>query len=290
MKTIQFKVTIICILVLLTGCSNNKPSQQNTSLENSTRIVDSVVGDWYECDDRGDVYVWTFREGTMYSRVPEEDFGKKLNLAKYTVKGDKIEFLNKTVTLEYTDYGLELGYEGDFARQVKLYEHREDAINNSEEYWTTDAYYETLKDENGYVIIDGVLKKYFTNDKEIVIPDNVTEIGSSLIVTELEYIDKVTIPGNVKKIDISAFNETLIKCVVIEEGVEEIGEYAFANTCPFEIYIPTSIKLIGDAAFMSSEGNHDGKIYVKKGSYAEKYFKEYLNENNYDGAEIIVEE
>ena len=46
---------IICIFTLLTGCSNNKPSQENTSLENSTRIVNSVVGDWYECDDRGDV-------------------------------------------------------------------------------------------------------------------------------------------------------------------------------------------------------------------------------------------
>jgi len=287
MKTIQFKVTIICILVLLTGCSNNKPSQQNTSLENSTRIVDSVVGDWYECDDRGDVYVWTFREGTMYSRVPEEDFGKKLNLAKYTVKGDKIEFLNKTVTLEYTDYGLELGYEGDFARQVKLYEHREDAINNSEEYWTTDAYYETLKDENGYVIIDGVLKKYFTNDKEIVIPDNVTEIGSSLIVTDLEDIDKIILPGNVKKIGKSAFNETPVRCIVMEEGVEEIGEYAFTDSYFAEVYIPESVNYIGDGAFWCREGNHGGKIYVKKGSYAEKYFAEY---EGYISGQVIVEE
>ncbi|MBE5927391.1 MAG: leucine-rich repeat domain-containing protein [Lachnospiraceae bacterium] len=287
MKTTHFIVSIICILTLLTGCSNNKPSQENTSLENSTRVVNSVVGDWYECNKYGEVYVWTFREGAMYSRVPEEDFGKKLNLAKYTVKGDKIEFLNETVTLKYTDYGLELGYEGEFARQVKLYEHREDAVNNSEEYWTTDAYYETLKDENGYVIIDGVLKKYFTNDKEIVIPDNVTEIGSSLIVTDLEDIDKIILPGNVKKIGKSAFNETPVRCIVMEEGVEEIGEYAFTDSYFAEVYIPESVNYIGDGAFWCREGNHGGKIYVKKGSYAEKYFAEY---EGYISGQVIVEE
>jgi len=288
MKTTHFIVSIICILTLLTGCSNNKPSQENTSLENSTRVVNSVVGDWYECNKYGEVYVWTFREGAMYSRVPEEDFGKKLNLAKYTVKGDKIEFLNETVTLKYTDYGLELGYEGEFARQVKLYEHREDAVNNSEEYWTTDAYYETLKDENGYVIIDGVLKKYFTNDKEIVIPDNVTEIGSSLIVTDLEDIDKIILPGNVKKIGKSAFNETPVRCIVMEEGVEEIGEYAFTDSYFAEVYIPESVNYIGEGAFWCSEGNSDGKIYVKKGSYAEEFFKK--NKYASDESEVIVEE
>ncbi len=36
---------------------------------------------------------------------------------------------------------------------------------------------ETLKYKNGCVIKDGVLLKYFTDEKEIVIPDNVTEIG-----------------------------------------------------------------------------------------------------------------
>jgi len=288
MKTMQLILSIICICVFLTGCSNNENIQDNTSSEQSTRTKNSVIGDWYECDDRGDVYVWTFREGTMYSRVLEEEFGKKLNLAKYVVKGDKIEFLNETVTLKYTDYGLELGYEGDFARQVKLYEHREDAINNSEEYWTTDAYYETLKDENGYVIIDGVLKKYFTNDKEIVIPDNVTAIGSSLIVTELEHIEKITIPGNVKKIDISAFNETSVRCIIMEDGVEEIGKYAFTDSYFAEIYIPESVNYIGEGAFWCSEGNSDGKIYVKKGSYAEEFFKK--NKYASDESEVIVEE
>ena len=284
----KFILSIICICALLTGCSNNdKPSNKNTSSEKSTNIANSVVGDWYECDPAGEVYVWTFREGDKYSRVKEEEFGKRLNLAKYVIEGNKIIFRTESAVLEYTDLGLEIYYEGDYEREVKLYEHREDAINNSEEYWTTTAYYETLKDENGYVIIDGVLKRYFTNAKEIIIPGNVIEVGSALIVTELEDIDKVTIPGNVKKIGRSAFNETPVRCVIMEEGVEEIGEYAFTNSYYLEIYIPASVKSIGDAAFWCGEGNSDGRIYVKKGSYAEKYFTE--NSGLYSGKVIVKE-
>ncbi len=279
---------IICICTILTGCANtDKPSNENTSSEQSIKIANSVVGDWYECDSAGEVYVWTFREGDKYSRVKEEEFGKRLNLAKYVIEGNNIIFRTETAVLEYTDLGLEIYYENGNKRKVKLYENREDAINNSEEYWTTDAYYETLKDENGYVIIDGVLKRYFTNAKEIIIPDNVTEVGPALIVTELEDIDKVIIPGNVKKIGRSAFNETPVRCVIMEEGVEEIGDYAFTDSYWKKIYIPTSIKTIGEFAFRCSEANPDGKIYVKKGSYAEKYFAE--NSNVYDG-KVIVEE
>ena len=281
-------LSIICICVLLTGCSNNdKPSNKNTSSEKSTNIANSVVGDWYECDEYGEVYVWTFREGDKYSRVKEEEFGKRLNLAKYVIEGNKIIFRTETAVLEYTDLGLEIYYENGNKRKVKLYENREDAINNSEEYWTTTAYYETLKDENGYVIIDGVLKRYFTNAKEIIIPNNVTEVGPALIVTELEDIDKIIIPGNVKNIDRSAFNETSVRYVIMEEGVEEIGEWAFANSYWDEIHIPFSIKSIEGGAFICSEGNWEGRIYVKKGSYAEEYFAE--NKGNYSG-KVIVEE
>ncbi|MBE5927540.1 MAG: hypothetical protein E7270_11350, partial [Lachnospiraceae bacterium] len=117
---------------------------------------------------------------------------------------------------------------------------------------------------------------------------NVTTIGSAVIVTELENIDKLIIPGTVKKIERSAFNETPLGEVIIEEGVEEIGDYAFSDSYCTEIYIPESVKYIGEFAFSSSELNTDGKIYIKKGSYAEEYFSQYNSE--YDGAKIIVQE
>ena len=55
-----------------------------------------------------------------------------------------------------------------------------------------------------------------------------------------------------------------------------------------EIYIPESVGYIGEFAFGFSELNNDGKIYVKKGSYAEEYFSQYDGECY--GAEVIVEE
>ena len=137
------------------------------------------------------------------------------------------------------------------------------------------------------MIEDGVLIKYFTDDKEITIPDNVEELGSGCIVSNLERIDKITICENIKKIGISAFNETPVKCIVMEEGVEEIGEYAFTDSYFDEIYIPASVKYIGGNAFVSSEGNPEGKIYVKKGSYADEYFETH---NKYSGEVIVLEE
>ena len=121
----------------------------------------------------------------------------------------------------------------------------------------------------------------FTKKTKIEIPDNVTEIGPGAIVMEAEdedgypkTIEKLTIPGTVKKIGMSAFNETSLRKVIIKDGVEEIEDYAFADSYFDEIHIPASVKYIGEWAFDCCEGN-DGKIYIKKGSYAEKYFKEY---------------
>ena len=142
--------------------------------------------------------------------------------------------------------------------------------------------------DNSLLVVRVINHKYIVVAKELTIPDNVTIIGSAVIVTELEDIDKLTIPGSVKRLEKSAFNETPIRHIVMEEGVEEIGEYAFADSYYKEIHIPESVNDIGEFAFRCSEGNHDGKIYVKKGSYAEEYFSQY--DGDYYGAEVIVEE
>ena len=138
------------------------------------------------------------------------------------------------------------------------------------------------------MIFASPLRNKSLRTKEITIPDNVTTIGSAVIITELDNIDKLTIPGNVKKIGIRAFNEIHLGCVIMEEGVEEIGDYAFAESYYTDIYIPESVKYIGECAFRCSEGNNNGKIYVKKGSYADKYLVQF--KGNCYGAKIIVEE
>ncbi len=62
-------------------------------------------------------------------------------------------------------------------------------------------------------------------------------------------IETVVIPGTVKTIGIGAFQETLIKRVFIQEGVEEICDQAFFN-CTFleTLVIPSSVKNIGEHA------------------------------------------
>ncbi|MBQ4069326.1 MAG: leucine-rich repeat protein, partial [Lachnospiraceae bacterium] len=98
------------------------------------------------------------------------------------------------------------------------------------------------------------------------------------------------IPGNVKEIGASAFCEVPLGVVIIEEGVEKIGRTAFEDSYFNEIHIPSSVNSISSDAFRINEGRYDAKIYVKKGSYAENYFKDNSDGNDFFGAEVIVED
>ena len=276
---------------LLTACGNADANNKETIKEPSTRVDNSAIGKWYHCVDGDWVDVWVFEEDNEYYSTHEDNYGKEdetfeIVRSAYSIEGNSIILDGREATIEYTNYGLYIKYVDDESER-KLYEYRQDALESTDRYLTSDKYYETLKDENGYVIEGEVLIKYFTNDSEITVPKNVTEIGSSLIVTNLEHIDKITIPGNVKKIGMSAFNETSIRSFVLEEGVEEIGDYAFADSYWDEIHIPASVEVIGEFAFDCSEGNSEGKIYVKKGSYADKYFSD--EGSKYSGKVIVLD-
>ena len=281
-------ILISTLTIFISACGNTNATKER---ETSTRVPNSVVGKWYDNDPDEGMRIWDFNDEGIYYSTTEDDYGKedetfRIRRREYLVDGDTIKLERRIVNLEYTSYGLRLIYDSDY--EIKLYEYREDAIKQISEEDKREEYYDSIKDENGLVIEDGVLIRYYTEDKEIIIPDNVTTIGSAVIVTELENIDKLIIPGTVKKIERSAFNETPLGKVIIEEGVEEIGDYAFTDSYYTEIHIPQSVKYIGEFAFRCSELNTDGKIYIKKGSYAEEYFSQYNSE--YDGAKIIVQE
>ena len=104
-----------------------------------------------------------------------------------------------------------------------------------------------------FVISDGVLTEYTGSDEEVVIPDQVKEIGSK------------------------AFeNNTLIKKVTIPEGVAKIGDYAFSGCTALESApLPQSLEGIGEYSFQncgalkSSEGGLSfGDNLTKIGKYA----------------------
>ena len=279
---------ISAVMLLMSACGNiNKPKER----EPSTRVANSVVGKWYQYSSAEGIKIWRFEENSFYYTASEEIFKieDENNIIKrrdYSINGNTIKLERREATLEYTSYGFNLIFDSSY--EIKLYEYREDALKQITDEDKEEEHYESIKDENGYVIEDGVLVRYYVDEEEIIIPNNVMIIGQAAIVTELDEIKKLTIPGNIAEIGISAFNEIPLGSIVIEEGVEEIGDYAFTDSYFKEIYVPESVEYIGEFAFKCSEGNTDGKIYVKKGSYAEEYFSQY--DGDCYGAEVIVEE
>ncbi|WP_220124398.1 leucine-rich repeat domain-containing protein, partial [Metamycoplasma hominis] len=74
----------------------------------------------------------------------------------------------------------------------------------------------------------------------------------------LAYLDKkttkVTIPDSIKEIDKGAFSWcTNLKEVILNEGLEKIGDEAFSSTKIESITIPGSVKEIGEYAFSGCE-------------------------------------
>ena len=86
-------------------------------------------------------------------------------------------------------------------------------------------------------------------EKNIVIPDTVTEIGGNAFM-EAE-VETVKMGANVTKIDEDAFIGCLhLTTINIPDGVESIGKSAFYQCKALEsITIPSSVKTIGEEAF-----------------------------------------
>lgn len=112
---------------------------------------------------------------------------------------------------------------------------------------------ENLVDENGLVVIDGVLCGNGTGFswEHFVVPDYVTRIADYAFAEQ--GITNVTISGCVKSIGNFAFYGAWIENLVIENGVEEIGTAAFKDCGLLKsVTIPGSVKRIGSSAFYNS--------------------------------------
>lgn len=80
---------------------------------------------------------------------------------------------------------------------------------------------------------------------------SVSAIGENAFARTPE-LEKVVIPGNVKTIEKSAFEGSGLKEVVLEEGVEDLGDRVFAKTKLSDIVIPGSVKEIRRETFRDS--------------------------------------
>ncbi len=101
-----------------------------------------------------------------------------------------------------------------------------------------------------FKIENRILKKCYTSDAEIIVPDGIVSI-SSYAFAHCKNLRKITIPDSVKRICIGAFRHCRnLQSIVIPEGVEHIGKQAFEECYALrEIVIPDSVKHIGEKAF-----------------------------------------
>ncbi|OSA71319.1 cell surface protein [Clostridium botulinum] len=106
------------------------------------------------------------------------------------------------------------------------------------------------------------------NLKSINIPTSVTELGKKAFARN--EISSVKIPGNVKKIGVSAFqntwHDTFLTSITIEDGVEKIDEYAFSLNHLKDVNIPKSVKELSPNAFHKNLG-YDGVVHLFTDNY-----------------------
>ena len=121
-------------------------------------------------------------------------------------------------------------------------------------------------------IVDGFLAD--TGITEFVVPEGVEEIGKDAFSSNKQ-LTKITLPSTLKTIGEGAFSNTGLKeivfpatmktipygildntqveKIVLSEGVEEIGDYAFANNKLLKsVVLPSTLKKIGRGAFKDS--------------------------------------
>ena len=116
--------------------------------------------------------------------------------------------------------------------------------------------------------------KVFANDKDVVavrIGNNVTEVAKTAF-GNCEKLKYVVLGNSVKTIGGAAFVNTDLQNLILNEGLEKIGEDDFSNMiCPpmnnegMDLKVPESVTEMHVIDF---------NLIVKAGSYAEQYAKE----------------
>ena len=110
-----------------------------------------------------------------------------------------------------------------------------------------------------FQIEDTVLVAYLGDGGDVVIPDEVTEIGTSAF-QNCTSLTKVTIPSSVVSIGTYAFNGcTSLREIVFAEGLERISDFAFAGCTRLTgLSFPSTLTSIGASAFEKCTGMTGG--------------------------------
>lgn len=119
-------------------------------------------------------------------------------------------------------------------------------------------------DKTGHLIIkDSVLITGSDEIEELVVPSSVSRIGK-LAMSEKTSLKSIKFHSGIKSIGDRAFVgcKGLSGDLVLNQGLEEIGEYAFSFHEYSSITIPSSIKSISPNAFGGSYGSKIKDVYI----------------------------
>lgn len=115
-----------------------------------------------------------------------------------------------------------------------------------------------------FVIEGTCLEKYIGLQRNVVIPEGITEIGNWAF-NDCGYLESVIFPDTLRKIGEYAFSDCgALKSVILPFQIESLGENAF-NNCSgiYEISIPGTIKHIPE--WLCSGCNKLVKVFIEEG-------------------------
>ena len=107
-----------------------------------------------------------------------------------------------------------------------------------------------LADENGFVIVGGILFNYYGTGGDIVVPDGVTSIENGVF-KGCSSLTSVNLPEGLTSIGDSAFSDcSSLASVSLAEGLTSIGDSAFSDCSSLtSVNLPEGLTSIGDSAF-----------------------------------------
>lgn len=251
----------------------NNSQEDESACINCKKSTDEngIIWEYHVRDDGNATLMGTFE--------PQEDMIVPQNIDGHKV--DKIAKLVEETSRSQSDYGVRsatpksivipegVTYIGPSALNYKNLNDVElpSSIKVMSSYSMNTAWNDAHRDENGFVVYNGILVDGRNVSGDVVISDNITCIGDNAFEGNTK-IKSVSIPSSVKRVGKNAFFECEnLNKVKIEDGVEVIGREAFARDYKLEsVKVPSSIKEIGYDAFAGNLSSSSSDNETESGS------------------------
>ncbi|MDO5112697.1 MAG: leucine-rich repeat protein, partial [Clostridia bacterium] len=88
--------------------------------------------------------------------------------------------------------------------------------------------------------------------KTVTLPESL-EYLEGYAFASCEALTEILLPGSIRNIGPYAFRGCPLHTAVLEEGIEQVGDYAFADTALAAVQLPQSLKRVGKGAFLFCE-------------------------------------